>query len=611
MNINHSIFRWIALCASIFTFGLVVVGGIVRVTGSGLGCPDWPLCHGQLIPPLDGPTLIEYSHRMFASLTSIFVIVTALVATIRYRSEKWIFFPSMLALALLAVQIVLGGITVLFELPAVIVAVHLANALLILASLLFATTFAFRPWISARSVDANTNRYRRLVIASTLGTLFLIASGAVVTGTSAQYTCATWPLCNDQLIPAAPLPQIAMAHRVVAALIGLLIAYALVETWRTRRHIASLKNASAIAALLFLAQIIVSVIMIQTKFDLVWRLAHLAASTAAWSAMVVLTILAYQTERDASLQSPVSNLQSPTSNHESPISQSLNLSISSYLLLTKPWIVALLLVTTLGAMLVAQRGMPPFDLLFFTLLGGACAAGGANTLNSYFDRDKDKVMARTSRRPLPTGRVTPRAALASGIALCILSILIYLVFVNPLSAVLSTAGIVYYAGIYTLWLKPRTPQNVVIGGAAGALPPLVGWAAVTNDVSLLGVYLFLIVFYWTPPHTWALMLMLTKDYQRVGVPMMPVARGEPETRKQILLYSLLLVAITLIPVSMGDLGWFYFLAALALGAYFLFLSLVVLRDPAKSTARRLYLFSNAYLALLFLTMVIDRVRFGI
>jgi protoheme IX farnesyltransferase len=200
--------------------------------------------------------------------------------------------------------------------------------------------------------------------------------------------------------------------------------------------------------------------------------------------MVVLSILAHQTERAVRSELPITNYPQPSD---------LKTVISNFILLTKPWIVALLLVTTLGAMLVAQRGLPQLDLVFFTLLGGACAAGGANALNSYFDREKDKVMARTSQRPLPTGRITPRAALAFGLTLCVLSILIYLVFVNGLSAILSTAGIVYYAGIYTLWLKPRTPQNVVIGGAAGALPPLVGWAAVTNDVSLF-YFSFLIVF---------------------------------------------------------------------------------------------------------------------
>lgn len=268
------------------------------MTGSGLGCPDWPLCHGQLIPPLDGPTLIEYSHRMFATLTSIFVVATAAIATIRYRREKWIFRPALLALVLLIVQIVLGGITVLLELPPVIVAVHLANALMIFSFLILTTVYAFRPRIYLDAPDAATVRYRRLVWASALGTLALIVSGAVVTGTSAFYTCATWPLCNDQLIPSQLLPQIAMAHRVVAVAIGLVIMYAFVETWRTRGNIAELKRASIIAAVLFIAQIVVSVIMVQTKFETMWRLAHLGASTALWGAMVVMLILAYQTTFD-------------------------------------------------------------------------------------------------------------------------------------------------------------------------------------------------------------------------------------------------------------------------------------------------------------------------
>lgn len=283
--------------------------------------------------------------------------------------------------------------------------------------------------------------------------------------------------------------------------------------------------------------------------------------------------------------------------------------MKNYFLLTKPWIVGLLLVTTLGAMLVAQRGIPPLNILFLTLFGGACAAGGANALNSYIDREKDKIMGRTSQRPLPRGIITPRAALTFAAALCVISIATLAIFVNTLSAILALTGIIYYAVIYTLYLKPRTPQNVVIGGAAGAIPPLVGYAAVTNDLSLLAVYLFLIIFYWTPPHTWALMIMVAKDYERVDVPMMPVARGEPETRRQIWLYSLLLIAITLIPFAFGGFTWFYFITALGLGIYFLYLAFVVMRDVGKQSARKLYRYSNAYLALMFLVMVIDRSAF--
>jgi protoheme IX farnesyltransferase len=193
-----------------------------------------------------------------------------------------------------------------------------------------------------------------------------------------------------------------------------------------------------------------------------------------------------------------------------------------------------------------------------------------------------------------------------GLVACALGVLTLGVFVNWLSALLALMGILYYVGFYTLILKRSTPQNIVIGGLAGAIPPLVGWAAVTGQLNLLAIYLCLIIFYWTPPHTWSLMLMVTKDYSRVRVPMLPVARGEPETRRQIVLYSFLLVAITLIPFSLQDLGGVYLIAALALGGRFLFLAFKLLRDQSKATARRLYIYSNAYLALLFLAMVLDQ-----
>ncbi len=283
----------------------------------------------------------------------------------------------------------------------------------------------------------------------------------------------------------------------------------------------------------------------------------------------------------------------------------LSETIGNYILLTKPWIIALLLATTLGAMFVAQHGVPDLGLIVLTLLGGGMTAAGASAMNSYVDRDIDPQMGRTSRRPIPAGKISPRDALVFALVLCAGGVLILAVWVNWLSALLAFAGIVYYVGIYTMLLKRSTPQNIVIGGAAGAIPPLVGWAAVTGQLNLLAVYLFLIIFYWTPPHSWALMLMVKKDYERVRVPMMPVARGESETRRQIVLYSLLMVAITLVPFSLRDMGLLYFITALTLGSWFVYLSIRLLRDQSKRTARRLYYYSNAYLALLFLAMVID------
>lgn len=283
--------------------------------------------------------------------------------------------------------------------------------------------------------------------------------------------------------------------------------------------------------------------------------------------------------------------------------------VLNYIVLTKPLIVALLLATTLGAMCVAQRGLPDVALVLFTLVGGGMTAAGASALNSYIDRDIDPEMGRTSRRPIPSGKISPRNALIFALVMCIGGVLLLVLFVNVLSAVLAATGILYYVGIYTLLLKRSTPQNIVIGGAAGAIPPLVGWAAVTGELNLLAIYLFLIIFYWTPPHSWALMLMVKKDYEKVRVPMMPVARGEGETRRQIVLYSLLMVAITLMPFSLRDLGPVYLVTALALGSWFIYLAVKLARDRSKKTARRLYYYSNAYLALLFLAMVVDHSAF--
>jgi protoheme IX farnesyltransferase len=281
--------------------------------------------------------------------------------------------------------------------------------------------------------------------------------------------------------------------------------------------------------------------------------------------------------------------------------------IGDYVLLTKPWIVALLVLTTLCAMFIAQRGVPPLWLIVVTLLGSICAAGGANALNSWYDRDVDKLMERTARRPIPSGRISPRHGLVFALTLCALSLTLFMLCVNGLSALLALTGIVYYSWFYTMVLKRTTPQNIVVGGGAGAIPPLVGYVAVTGQLDLLAVYLFAIIFLWTPPHTWALMLLVEKDYFRANIPMMPVAWGEDETRKQALLYAILLFFFTIMPVAFSDLSLWYFVSAVLLSGWFVYLCVLLVRRADKAAARRLYKYSNSYLALLFLAMVIDSI----
>ena len=277
--------------------------------------------------------------------------------------------------------------------------------------------------------------------------------------------------------------------------------------------------------------------------------------------------------------------------------------LRDYVALTKPKVQSLLLLTTVTTMYIA--GDPSLDLVLITLLGGSLSAGGAGAVNHWYDRDIDAQMARTADRPVPSGRVAPAAALAFGCTLAALAIVVLWVGANPLAAMLSFGGFVGYVGVYTLWLKRRTPQNIVIGGAAGAVPPLVAWAATTGELTGLAFYLFAIVFFWTPPHFWALSLLMKDEYARVGVPMLPVVRGEHETRRQIVLYSVLLYAVTQLPFSAGGFGVIYLATSLALNGLFIGLAVRLFRAPERRNALRLYLFSLLYLALLFGAMLLD------
>jgi heme o synthase len=275
--------------------------------------------------------------------------------------------------------------------------------------------------------------------------------------------------------------------------------------------------------------------------------------------------------------------------------------------LTKPRIISLLLVTTIAPMFMTGQGLPPAQLVFVVILAGYLMAGGANAINMWFDRDIDDKMSRTRLRPIPAGRLAPTVALAFGIGLAVIAFELFWQLVNPLSAWLALGGLLFYVFIYTVWLKRSSPQNIVIGGAAGAFPPLVGWAAMTNRIDLAAIYLFAIIFYWTPPHFWALALIKRGEYARAGIPMMPVVRGERRTKFEMLVYTLMLLPLTLMPVLFGAFGTFYAASAVLLGAPLLWYCIRLLREPGvTATAWKLYRYSLLYLALLFVAMGIDR-----
>jgi protoheme IX farnesyltransferase len=277
-----------------------------------------------------------------------------------------------------------------------------------------------------------------------------------------------------------------------------------------------------------------------------------------------------------------------------------------YLTLTKPRIMSLLLLTGLGAMFVGARGVPSAWLVVETMSGLALACGGASALNHVLDRDIDKLMGkRTRARPVAAERMPPAHALEFGLTLSAFSFVLLASLVNVLTAALALVGNLFYVLVYTRWLKRTTPQNIVIGGAAGAVPPLVGWAAVTGNLTLPALWLFLIVFFWTPPHFWALALLIRRDYEAAHIPMLPVVRGVRETTRQIVLYALVLVAVTAVPVVWGPLGLAYLLAAVALGAVFVWLAVRLRREATPRRAALLFHYSLLYLALLFVAMALD------
>ena len=588
-------FRVLSVATALVTYALVVLGGVVRVSGSGLGCPDWPLCHGRLLPPLDVHAIIEYSHRTTASLTSTLVVLTAVVAWVAWRRRRDIVIPATVALVLLVVQVVLGAITVRLELPPMIVLAHLATAMALLAAVCVTAVAVIVP---RPAVPAGRGSVR-LARAAAGGTYLLILSGSLVVGSGASGSCNAWPLCGGGFSLAFDgYPAIQLLHRGLAAAVGLLIVFsllALLNRYREERAVRA-TVALTLAALAF--QVAVGAAVVTLHLPAALRGLHLALASAVWAGTVILAVLADRLPSAGGSVGVTDAARAP--------SRPAREVVLDYVSLAKPRIIPLLLITALGGMMMAERGWPSTGLVVLTLAGGALAAAGAGAINCWIDRDLDGAMLRTRRRPLPDGRIAPSHALLFGIVLGLAAFILLAFWVNVLAATLAISGLLFYVFIYTLWLKRWTVQNIVIGGAAGAVPPVVGWAAVTHRVDLTAIYLFAVIFLWTPPHFWALALRLKGDYARAQVPMLPVVRGEAVARRQILVYTVILVGVTLAVVVTGALGLLYLAGAVILGGAFIALAVVNFRSQRQRWSRLLFDYSIAYLGLLFAVMVADR-----
>jgi protoheme IX farnesyltransferase len=590
-------FRRLAVTTIAATFVLIAVGGLVRATDSGLGCPDWPRCFGRLVPPAELHAWIEHSHRLVASVVMVLVALLV-VAAWRTGQDKVVRRAAVAALVLVLAQALIGAFVVWWKLRADSVTLHLATALALVALLV---------WIGFRARHGPGDPARRAVqdrrfvrlAATTAGLLYLqMLVGSTVTGHQAglAYPLETlWPDLGPSVA------RIQLAHRTLAVVVGTLIVVTWVVARRTQRAHPTVTRLAGYATGLVAVQIGLGVANVANRLSALTVVPHLAVGAMLWGTMVALVLHA---GRFAGTPEP-----DPAEPAPAP-ARSTGQSVRAYFLLTKPRIIELLLVTTVPTMFIAARGVPSPWLMAATLFGGALSAASANVLNCYLDRDIDALMRRTARRPLPAHRVDPGDALRFGLVLGVAGFVWLWATVNLLSAVLATSAILFYVFVYTLGLKRRSTQNIVIGGAAGAVPVLVGWSAVTGRVGLPALVLFAIIFYWTPPHFWALSLRYKDDYAAAGVPMLPVVRGARETSTQILYYTVLLVAVTLLLYPAGRMGALYLATAVALGGAFIWRALELRRDLTGRRAIRLFSFSNTYLALLFLAMAVDAVVRG-
>ncbi len=523
--------------------------------------------------------ILAGSSILLHMVTGVLIAVSGAFAWFYRDTPPWVRIPPMVGLWLLALHLVVSTIVVRMDLPLLAELAHPSLAALMWACLLIpAVALTVPDERSQQRIGGRAmQRWRRFVR--------MLAAAALL-------SWVLLPLSAETVATASTGQSFYLGTLLLTTLLTVL---ALWYIWRTRRDDWLMLSLAGLAGSIVLAQSSIEVGRALLAMPPVPAGLHLPPTTVLWGTLIVLTMLA--------LRRPI-----PTVAEHAPTSEAKQPSLlADYISLTKPKVISLLLVTTLGAMFITGEGMPSLALVLWTMLGGYLAAGGAGAINCAFDKNIDVNMGRTSKRPVPSGRIAPRNAFLFGAALSVLAFVVLVSFTTLLAAVLAMVGVVYYAFFYTRWLKPNTWQNIVIGGAAGSLPPLVGWSAVTGTLTLPAVILFMIIFYWTPPHFWALALIKEKDYARAGVPMLPVVAGEHETRWQIWLYSLLLVALTAILTPIGAMGPLYLVLAAVLGGIFLRYAWQVWRTGGQTHIWGLYKYSLLYLALLFAAMVLDRV----
>lgn len=577
------------IAAAILTFLMVMAGYLVRFDGSPGACSDWPTCYGNWGVPADLAARLDMAHRILVALSGLAVLSLA-VWSFKVRSTNR---TVRLLLWLATAGILLGsliGREMVLNLPAAWASsAHLGLALAVMALVTAAAIRANIRLPEDKLVSAQSS-FSRLSVLALAAVFVLMISGTWLAQSGAGEACSGWPLCSGRL-PVSSAAWLAFSHRLLTLGSGILIAAVFFQAWKKAYYQPLILVGATGVGLLFLGQVMIGALKVTRGYPLDLIALHAAAAAALWSALVLTT--------SAALVLP---LQTPEASTQRPVGL---LRLKAFFMLNKPVIVLLLLVTTYAGMVVGGRQIPGFWLTLWTMIGGALAAGGASALNQVIDREIDGLMQRTAKRPLPSGALSPAEGLAYGLGACLAAFFILAGFVNLLAAVLSLAGMIYYVLLYSVWLKHATVQNIVIGGGAGAIPPLVGWAAATGRLDIPALFLFAIVFMWTPPHFWALAIVRKNDYARAGVPMLPVIKGERNARVQIFIYTVELVGLTLLMPLFNMAGSLFLVSAAALGAWLIAAAWKVLRNPGNKVAWMMYRYSSMYLAFIFLALVLD------
>lgn len=597
-------FRTFSLILLMYTLATVAWGAIVRATGSGAGCGNhWPFCDGQILPVFSSyQRIFEFAHRMSTGLILPLAITLVIWSRFVFTKGSMGRKASVGVLVMTIVEAMIGAVLVLFGW----VNTNPSAARAYMMGTHVVSTFILVGFLTAAIQAARGARPIRLTGQGAVGWML----GACVTCTALLGISGAISALGHQLWPAEDVLKAAASpnapwmvhlqplHPFLATSVALLTILT-VGLLLHLRPTAEVRRASRYVAGAFGAEMLLGVINIWLNAPVWMQAAHLVAADLTFASLIILAI--------AALGEGIERKDSSEQPEEAPHLKGREL-VNAYVALTKPRVISLLLFTTLTAAFAAAGGWPGFWRLLFLTLGGYMSAGAANAINMVIDRDIDGTMTRTAKRPTVTQAIPSTHALLFSGAMAWGSFGILWISCNLLTAMLALAGLVFYVIVYTLLLKRRTWHNIVIGGAAGAFPPLVGWAAINGTLAPLAIYLFAIILVWTPVHFWALALLIKEDYASAGVPMLPVVKGDRATTIQIALYTVVTVAVTLIPFFQGLVGGSYLVAAGLLNVGLVWLTLRLYQKTDRTNALWVFKYSMLYLALLFLMVAVDRVN---